>query len=151
MAERRIATEYAMSFCGAPYRWGGENPIEGFDCSGFVQEIMRALGLNPPQDMTSAQLRAYYKKNEINLPTKESVRECPPGVLLFYGKHKITHVAMSIGYGLMIEAGGGGSSTKTTQDAAKAGAFVRIRPILRRGDLVAATDPIQSVDPWCGA
>lgn len=147
MGLRKIACDYALQLCGVPYKWGGETPLAGFDCSGFAQEIMRAVGLQPPHDMTSAQLRQHYKKHDIPTPTRESVRDCPPGALLFYGRAKITHVAVSIGFGLMVEAGGGGSSTKTLADAIKAEAFVRVRPILRRGDLVAACDPINTIEP----
>ena len=37
----------------------------------------------------------------------------------------------------MIESGGGGSRTKTVEDAAKDNAMVRVRKINNRGDLVA--------------
>jgi len=151
MGIRRIVMDYAMAMVGVPYKWGGETPMGGMDCSGFAQECLRAAGLQPPQDMTSAQLKSHFHAYALPIPGKESLRDLPPGVLLFFGRHRITHIAVGIGHGLMIEAGGGGSKTITVGDAIRDGAFVRVRPILRRADLVAAADPFRDIDPWCGA
>lgn len=32
-----------------PYIWGGDNPKNGFDCSGFVQYIFKQIGINLPR------------------------------------------------------------------------------------------------------
>lgn len=32
---------YAKSLIGTPYRYGGESPRTGFDCSGFVRHVFR--------------------------------------------------------------------------------------------------------------
>jgi len=150
MGKRRIVTEYALRLCGTPYKWGGETPLDGFDCSGFAQECLRAVGLQPPRDMTSAELRTHFQSFTIAKPTKDSVVDIPPCALVFYGRTRITHVGVSIGHGLMVEAGGGTSKTNTLKDAIRDEAFVRIRPILRRNDLVAVVDPLRDIDPWCG-
>lgn len=131
LREEMIA--YARTFIGTPYIWGGNNPITGFDCSGFVLEVLRAVGLGPTGDMNAQQLNKVLRdrgKNTIGAPQR--------GALLFFGQTRasITHVAICLSDTLMLEAGGGGSATTTPDLAAKAGAFVRVRPISRRPDRV---------------
>ncbi len=132
--------EYAMRFIGVPYRWGGENPITGFDCSGLVQEVLRGIGMDPPGDQTAQALYHAFEKHSV-----ESISE---GCLLFFGKSNqhITHVAIALNSTLMIEAGGGGHLTLTEKDAAAQNAFVRIRPISHRRDLVAFVLPVYPVN-----
>lgn len=129
---------YAMQFVGLPYIWGGDDPIRGMDCSGFVQEILEAFGAHPKpgQDLTAQGLYdALSKSGDYNSSNI--------GSLAFYGKDfkRITHVAMIIGPNLIIEAGGGGSKTQTAEDAAAQNAYIRIRPLKRRPDLVCCISP----------
>ena len=40
----------ALANVGKPYRWGGSNPAEGFDCSGLVAHVYDdALGMKLPR------------------------------------------------------------------------------------------------------
>jgi cell wall-associated NlpC family hydrolase len=41
--------DYALSLQGAPYRYGGESPEEGFDCSGFVKHVYGRHGIRLPR------------------------------------------------------------------------------------------------------
>lgn len=125
-----VLSRYAMAFLGVPYRWGGENPITGFDCSGFVQELLRSIGMDPPGDQTAQALFDAFKECEAEMISE--------GCLLFFGKsnRQITHVAFALNRYLMIEAGGGGHLTLTEKDAAAQNAFIRMRPITNRSDLV---------------
>jgi cell wall-associated NlpC family hydrolase len=65
------------------------------------------------------------------------------GDLLFFGKdlQNIVHVAMALDNVRMIEAGGGGSKCTTVCAAAQQNAYIRVRPIARRPDLVAICRP----------
>jgi cell wall-associated NlpC family hydrolase len=129
-------SEYALKFVGRPYIWGGDGSGKcdgGFDCSGLVLECLWAMGIMPKGDMTAQGLyKALCKKGWVSVPAKAVANDD----ILFFGKDDkhITHVAIAIGNGLMVEAGGGSSKCKT---AATSTGMVRVRPITWRKDLVA--------------
>lgn len=128
-------TEYLKHFIGRPYIWGGDGTgktANGFDCSGLVLEGLWALGLYTGSDVTAQGLYNFLTK-QANW-REGNIDHANDGDILFFGKSvtKITHVAVALGDGLMIEAGGGGSSCKS---AATSTGFVRVRPI--RKDVVA--------------
>lgn len=131
-------SEYALKFVGRPYIWGGDGSGKcggGFDCSGLVLECLWALGILPQKDMTAQGIYdTLYNERVWACVDKARVK---PDDILFFGKgdEHITHVAIAIGNGLMVEAGGGGS--KCTSPANSTG-MVRIRPIASRKDLVDA-------------
>ena len=128
--------EYALSFVGTPYVWGGSHPALGFDCSGLVQELLRSVGLDPPGDQTAQALFNHFEKN-----STWNARQM--GSLAFFGSSPaaISHVAMLLEPYRMIGAGGGGSKTLTALDASRDNAFVRVRLVSSRKDLVAVLKP----------
>lgn len=46
---RGDVVKYAKQFLGMQYRWGGSNPQSSFDCSGFVQYVLKHFGVNAPR------------------------------------------------------------------------------------------------------
>ena len=129
-------SEYSLKFLGRPYIWGGDGSGKcggGFDCSGLVVECLRAFG-HVDCDCTAQGLhdRLLVKWERVCLLDWKSASSD----LLFFGKSesKITHVAIAIGDGLMVEAGGGGAKCKTLETST---GMVRIRPISSRKDIVA--------------
>ena len=130
-----ILMMYFQGCLNLPYRWGGNNPVDGFDCSGFVQEALAVIGKDPVGDQTSHGLYEIFKLDGV---TKKNASF---GDLLFFGnEHKIKHVAIALNETTMIEAGGGSSRVTDLENAIKYNAFVRVRPISRRSDLVAVIE-----------
>lgn len=118
------------------YKWGGRNPLEGFDCSGLVIWGYQRIGMiSPHDDYTAYDLMKKYWDYRVPDPVR--------GSLLFFGPglQDIRHVAIAIGERMMIEAGGGGRTTQTYQDAIKDSALVRRARINSRKDLMAVCLP----------
>lgn len=127
-----ISVNYIKNFLGLKYKWGGDDPIDGLDCSGAVNEMLKCAGkIREKEDYTADQLRWKYPEAD-----KPEI-----GVLVFFGKAKATHVGICITDTLMIEAGGGNSSTEDEADAIRQNAYMKIRPILRRHDVLSFNDP----------
>lgn len=131
-----VLVDYAKTFLGKPYLYGGDDPLLGFDCSGLIVELLKSVGICPMPDMSSQQMYTYFKSNG-------TVSKVGPGALCFYGKSTstISHVAFMINDYQVIEAGSGDSHTTTFEEAAKQNAFIRIRPFIQRRDLVEVIMP----------
>jgi hypothetical protein len=125
---------------GQPYLWAGDDPILGFDCSGLVVEVLKAVGVLPRiGDWTAEALAVHFQSRETT--------RLRPGCLLFYNRHhKIGHVEVVwkvIGDRVLtIGAAGGGRKTKTREDAAEQNAYVKVRP--------AKIGWVRAVDPFIG-
>jgi len=91
-----IAARTAERFVGIPYRWGGENVVDGMDCSGFVRAVYNLCGLSIPR--TS---RDQFKAGES--VAKEQLQD---GDLVFFGSsgEAINHVGIYVGNGRFVHA-----------------------------------------------
>jgi cell wall-associated NlpC family hydrolase len=91
-----IAARTAERFVGIPYRWGGENVVDGMDCSGFVRAVYNLCGLSIPR--TS---RDQYKAGESI--AKDDLQD---GDLVFFGSSEdaINHVGIYVGSGRFVHA-----------------------------------------------
>lgn len=107
------AIDFALSRIGVPYRYGGNGP-DSYDCSGLTKASFAAAGISIPRT-ASAQYSAS---------TKISMSDIQPGDLVFYGS--MSHVAIYLGNGQVVEAPSSGSSVRVTtmrSDFTKAGRF----------------------------
>lgn len=133
---------YALSFLHQPYRWGGDDPLAGYDCGGMVQAILASIGMDPPGDQTAQGLFDHFSVNG-------SYNAWGLGALAFFGQSAkaITHVGFCLDSYRMLEAGGGDRSTTNLDQAIKQNAFIRIRPIKNRNDLIAMIKPFYPTRP----
>ncbi|HXY32494.1 MAG TPA: C40 family peptidase [Gemmatimonadaceae bacterium] len=91
LARRQLGTRYVR---------GGESPEHGFDCSGLVKYLVASLHLSLPR--TAAQQATVGRA----IPADTS--QLLPGDLLTFGRgKKITHIAIYVGDGRMIQASSG--------------------------------------------
>ena len=97
-AAATTALAYALSQRGTPYRWGGESPGVGFDCSGLTQAAYAAAGITLPR-VAQAQYDAG--------PHVPPGQVLEPGDLVFFGSSTsdVTHVGIVVNpAGEMIDA-----------------------------------------------
>jgi cell wall-associated NlpC family hydrolase len=85
----------ALSMIGTPYRYGGSDPREGFDCSGLVHYAYTRHGQAVPR--TS---RAQFDAAE-----KIPIEEAAAGDLLFFqDQANLSHVGIYLGDGRFVHA-----------------------------------------------
>ena len=126
--------DIAMRFLGKFYIWGGDDP-SGFDCSGFVIECLKSIGvLSRDGDWTAQTLWDLLQDRRTNIPTG--------GCLVFWKNNqgKVIHVEICLNDELSIGASGGGSRTLTIEDAIKQNAFIKVRPFRSRLNIAGFID-----------
>lgn len=131
-----ILYDYALSFVGRNYNYGGPSLILGTDCSGFICELLRSVGIVGKDHLSSQML---YDKFEQNWGRNTLML----GSVCFYGKDvkNIEHVSMMIDQYRVIECGGGDHTTTDIKSANDRNAMVRIRHTSWRKDCVAILRP----------
>ena len=86
------AVKAALSTVGTPYRWGGESPTTGFDCSGLVRWAYGRVGIELPHNSY-----ALYSEGR---RVRESRME--EGDILFF--EGLGHVGLYLGNGRMVHS-----------------------------------------------
>ncbi len=100
----------AESQLGVPYVWGGETPEAGFDCSGLVQWAFARAGVSVPR-VTHDQ---WWAGTHVDYADAER------GDLIFWRNDPtapdyISHVAIYLGDGMMLEAPRSGLDVRVTE------------------------------------
>lgn len=134
MTPKEVAIKTAWTYLGRPYIWAGDDPIRGFDCSGFVIECLRSAGRLPRSgDWSAEQLYGKFP----------NVAEPDEGCLVFWVNMagKIIHVEICLDNTFSIGSSGGGSETLTEADAIRQNAYIKIQPFRTRPGIFGFIDP----------
>ncbi|WP_246264128.1 C40 family peptidase [Aromatoleum toluvorans] len=86
-----------MEYLGIRYRFGGNSPETGLDCSGLVQNVFRnALGLNLPR----------AARDMASVGEKVGMQDLKPGDLVFFNtmRRAFSHVGIYVGEGRFLHA-----------------------------------------------
>jgi len=96
----------AMALVGTPYRWGGNSPAGGFDCSGLVDYIYRnATGLELPR--TSGEMA------DMDAHKVKRMTQLVSGDLVFFDiGGRISHVGVYVGKGRFVHAPNSGGTVR---------------------------------------
>lgn len=89
----------ARKYIGIPYKWGGESPRTGFDCSGLTMVVYRLNGLQLPRSS-----RAQWRAGK---PIAHS--QLQKGDLVFFatsGGQRVSHVGIYVGGNKFLHAPG---------------------------------------------
>jgi cell wall-associated NlpC family hydrolase len=96
------AVRFARKLLGIPYRYGGDSPSGGFDCSGFVRYVYAHLGLRIPHSSYA----------DFGLGRRVERGALRPGDLVFFDG--VGHVGMYVGGGRFIHAPHTGTRVQLT-------------------------------------
>jgi cell wall-associated NlpC family hydrolase len=94
---RNEIVKTAKRYVGVPYRWGGESPQTGFDCSGLTMVVYRLNGLDLP--------RSSQQQWRVGVPTKRD--KLAKGDLVFFatsGGKQVSHVGIYTGNNKFLHA-----------------------------------------------
>jgi hypothetical protein len=88
------AVSIAKKYLGVDYKWGGNDPKTGLDCSGLTKLVYQQLGVELPR----------VSRDQAKVGTKvDSLKDARPGDLVFFD-NPVDHVGIYVGDGKMIEA-----------------------------------------------
>jgi len=102
----------AKRYVGVPYRWGGESPSTGFDCSGLTMVVYRINGLNLP--------RSSRQQWKVGKPIEH--RQLQKGDLVFFAtasRNRVSHVGIYAGGDKFLHAPGRGRRIQTASLSSK--------------------------------
>ncbi|MGD1986155.1 MAG: NlpC/P60 family protein [Desulfobacterales bacterium] len=109
---REKIVKTARRYLGVPYRWGGESPRTGFDCSGYTMVVYRLNGLDLPRS----------SRQQWEIGKQISRRQLQKGDLVFFatsGGGRISHVGIYTGEDKFLHAPSKGSRIKTSSLSSK--------------------------------
>lgn len=97
-------TIYAVGLVGTPYRYGGNTPDSGFDCSGLIRHVYQSrVGVSPPR--TVAKLQHWGEPI-----AGEQVRS--GDLVLFAQNDEATHAGIYVGDGRFVHAPSSGGEVR---------------------------------------
>jgi len=97
----------ALGLVGTPYRWGGNTPDSGFDCSGLIKYVYNdAAGISLPRSTREMIVMSAPNVGKDKLQT---------GDLLFFatsGGTQVSHAGIYVGEGRFVHAPATGGTVK---------------------------------------
>ena len=102
----------AERYVGVPYRWGGESPRTGFDCSGLTMVVYRLNGLDLPRS----------SRQQWKVGTRINRKRLQKGDLVFFatrGGTRVSHVGIYTGGNKFLHAPGRGRRIQTASLSSK--------------------------------
>lgn len=99
---------HAISLVGIPYRYGGNTPTAGFDCSGLIRYVVkRAIGMRLP--------RTLYEIRQHGTPLAQE--NLAPGDLVFFNTNgkPDSHAGIYVGKGRFVHAPSTGGRVRLEQ------------------------------------
>ena len=97
----------ALGLVGTPYRWGGNTPDSGFDCSGLIKYVYNdAAGISLPRTTREMIVMRAQNVGKDKLQT---------GDLLFFatsGGSQVSHAGIYVGEGRFVHAPATGGTVK---------------------------------------
>lgn len=98
----------ALGLVGTPYRYGGNTPDSGFDCSGLIGYVYRgAAGIELP--------RTTQAMNVMRGASPVALNALQPGDLLFFatnGGRRVSHAGIYVGQGRFVHAPSTGGTVR---------------------------------------
>ena len=135
----------ALGLVGTPYRWGGNTPDSGFDCSGLIGFVYRdAAGISLPRTTRELIVMRAQDVSAQNLQT---------GDLLFFatgGGSQVSHAGIYVGEGRFVHAPQTGGTVKldTLSKAYWQNAYLSAKRVLPAEHL--ARNPSAKAGSRCG-
>ncbi len=94
---------HALGLVGTPYRYGGNTPDSGFDCSGLIGYVYTSrAGVAPPR--TVAQLSSFGADVDM--------ADLRTGDLVVFGQGRATHAGIYVGEGRFVHAPSTGGTVR---------------------------------------
>ncbi len=94
---------HALGLVGTPYRYGGNTPEGGFDCSGLIGYVYtHRAGVAPPR--TVAQLSQFGAEVDM--------ADLRTGDLVVFGRSRATHAGIYVGEGRFVHAPSSGGTVR---------------------------------------
>ncbi len=107
----------AKKYIGVPYKWGGNDPSTGLDCSALVQRAMKDLGVDVPRVV------AQQRHLGTEVPSLDQAR---PGDLIVMGGSR--HIGVYVGDGKMLHAPKAGDRVRIGEVYEKPTSIRRVLP-----------------------
>jgi cell wall-associated NlpC family hydrolase len=95
----------AIGLVGTPYRYGGNTPQSGFDCSGLVDYVFRDVaGIDLP--------RSAQEISQIDAPRIKRNQLESGDLVFFRSAHRVSHIGIYVGRGRFVHAPNEGGTVR---------------------------------------